>query len=167
MTVLPDKLNVSNIFKNHWSTFGNVNGNGKLHDWFSFYILPLILSVAYWMLLAIDGWQPIPLEGWSSVITVTSILIPLMLAMLASLIGIDKNDNDRFHRLVVELIYNSTYGILISVILLVVALIAVVLGEDKICQTSPIFVLLTSHLFLTLVMIIKRFYRVAIRVKCE
>ncbi len=165
MKVIPEKLNVSKILTNHWSTFGDVNGKGKVSDWISFYAMPLLLTITYGVKLFFNEWPAIPSAGWNAVITVTSILIPLMLAMLASLIRITEQDNKRFCRLVKELIYNSSYGILVSVLLLSVSLVAVVLCKNYLRQISLLFVFLTSHLFLTLVMIIKRFYVVALRSK--
>ena len=165
MKVIPEKLNVSTILTNHWSTFGDVNGKGKVSDWISFYVMPLLLTITYGVKLFSNEWPQIPDAGWSAVITVTSILIPLMLAMLASLIGIAEQDNERFCRLVKELIYNSSYGILVSVMLLSVSLVAVVLGTNYSRQISLLFAFFTSHLFLTLVMIIKRFYKVAVRIE--
>ena len=165
MKVIPEKLNVSKILTNHWLTFGDVNGKGKFSDWISFYAMPLLLTITYGVKLFFNEWPAIPSAGWNAVITVTSILIPLMLAMLASLIRITEQDNKRFCRLVKELIYNSSYGILVSVLLLSVSLVAVVLGKNYLRHMSLLFVFFTSHLFLTLVMIIKRFYKVAVRIE--
>ena len=165
MKVIPEKLNVSTILTNHWSTFGDVNGKGKVSDWISFYVMPLLFTIIYGVKLFSNEWPQIPGAGWNAVITVTSILIPLMLAMLASLIGIAEQDNERFYRLVKELIYNSSYGILVSVVLLIVSLVAVVLGKHYSRQASLLFAFFTSHLFLTLLMIMKRFYKVAVRIE--
>lgn len=163
MNVFSDKLNVGKIMKDHWATFGDVEGNGKFYDWFSFYLLPLMGTIFYSIMLFLHKRIDIPADGWCSVITVTSILIPLMLAMIASLVGIIKKDNERFYRLVKELISNSSYGILVAVFLLGVALVAIVIGEGRAYWLSSLFVFLTSHLLLTLLMIVKRFYTVALR----
>lgn len=158
MKLVSSKINVLKIFNNHLSTFGDVDKRNRFCDYLTFYIFPILLASVYGLLRHKFGFGGIPERGWNATITINSILIPLTLSMLAVVMGMKAESNKRASKLIKELVYNISYEVLVSIVYLVLALSAVVIGAERSRCLSELYIFFSAHLFLTLSMIVKRFY---------
>lgn len=167
MKLLSSKINVLKIFYNHLSTFGDVQKGNKFCDYLTFYILPIVLASVYGLIRHKFGFSGIPERGWNATITINSILIPLTLSMLAVVMGMKAKSNKRASKLIKELVYNISYEVLVSIVYLILALGAIILDAQHSACLSELYVFFAIHLFLTLSMIVKRFYIISDYILCE
>ena len=167
MKIFSSKLNLTRIVIEHWDTFGNIDGRGKFHDWFTFYLVPMIGALAYGV-GAKKGWigDCVPEACWNAALTVCAIFIPLAMTMLINLHSLRREmakDTDRAQMLVRQLSCNSAYEALVAIVILVYIVVVLILDLKCHWLCSVGYVGLFGHLILTLFMIVKRFYILLIR----
>ena len=156
------KINVIKIISGHVCTFGYRSSvKVFIGDILLFFAVPIFGGGVYGWFQYIDCISGIPTGCWDTAITIASIFTPLTLTLLTSLYAMkDKlESNDRAMTLFHEVIYNICYAIVVSIIMLIVAVVVKALKVESTVCGSSIFIALFSHLILSLLMIIKRFFK--------
>ena len=155
-----DKINVIQVIFGHVRTFGYASRLRPLiKDVLLFIVGPILLGVGYGYAQKYSNMKGISPECWNIAVTITSIFTPLTLSLLTSLYSMKEklSPNPRAIRLLREIVYNICYAIIVSLGVLAIAVVVKALSiESSVCG-SGLFVMLFSHLMLTLLMIIKRF----------
>lgn len=149
------KINPCRIIQDHWGTFGNRDGDGKCNDFVVFYLCPLVAALALaWFCSGIK----IGDSCRTNAITVHSIFIPLAFTLMASLYGLQERMRmKKIHRLLEHLYYNSAYCILVSVFCLAGLFVVEVTSQGDTRWFAAVFVGVSLHILLTVLMVIKRF----------
>ena len=159
MNFISSKINIVRIITSHISTLKNLNKLNKADAW-TFYIIPCAVS----MLLCIKIEITTGLENLLGVIL--SIFIGLFLNLLMLLISYvppTDIDDERKQILVAtkkESFYNVSYIILICIIELLLLLIFTYVKELEYITNIFSFMIyfLSIHIFLSLLMILKRIF---------
>lgn len=166
MKIIPPKINTVRMLSDHLATFGDVDGRHKFRDYFTFYIMPTLVAVAYFI-VAKAGWiKCIHSDCWGAALTVCSIFIPLSMTMLISLRSLRKelaNDTDRARKLARQLSFNSGYETAVATVFLLYILLVYAVDMKCNLYCSAVYVFVFCHLILTLMMIVKRFYLLFVR----
>ena len=161
------KVNVFHIVMSHVATL-KVDGEKRFHrpDVLLFFIIPLLLAVVVW---ALDG--TLDKDAFSVSISVFSIFSALLLNVQIALFSISQrqwkpNDDELSEQikkgkielrreLLGELNTNISYLIVVSCFSVTLFLFFFVVKQTD-CFETPIAVVVYSHFFLTLLMVIKR-----------
>ncbi|HLO43782.1 MAG TPA: hypothetical protein VK175_05565 [Leadbetterella sp.] len=153
-----DKINISKIVKNHFSTLINANsGKPDWDDLLTFYGLPIIATST----LTIIGIK-LNSEATNIIITTLSIFVGLMFNIIVLLFDIVKRDASRAIKNLIlkQLLENISFAIILSILAILMTLITYsnnfIIKSISTCIT---YYLLTLFL-ITLLMILKRMYNV-------
>lgn len=151
------KINVFGVFKGHYGTLGYGRRKWvKFTDFILFYILPFGIGLCYSIAQECDILMGIPAECWTAALTITSIFTPLTLSLLTGLFSLrdDLSRNPRAIILLREVTYNICYVIVVALILLCTVVTIRLVRAELSSTASGIFLVLLSHLMLTLLMVI-------------
>jgi hypothetical protein len=158
--ILIQKVNVWEIVRGHWKTLEDDRDQGRFGDVFVFYLLPLILVIAF-------AYRGIFLSiGAMGVLTnALAIMAGLLFNLLVVLQGLSASTrvrNDRVRDFTRNVYDNIAYAIVVSI----VALIPLALAANVESPTRLVFrvscwiaMWLVLHFGLTLVMVLKRMYK--------
>lgn len=161
MNAVPAKIDVTKIIADHYRTFGARDGGGRWKDILLFYLIPTLIVATYvllWWRKCVEGLQD---KCWMSSLTVTAIFIPLALTMLVNLHGLaksaegQKENNVRLRR---KLSANISYMVLVAIVFIVCKITVDIFQWSGTVYAACLYVFLFSHLCLTLMMVVKRFY---------
>ncbi|MGU3577082.1 hypothetical protein ACLBWZ_16325 [Brucellaceae bacterium C25G] len=160
------KINVLSIVNSHLRSLQNPNGKLSIGDVFTFYGIPLLLGA----LIVLFQWE-VPEKTIELSISVFSIFAALLLSVQVALYGVSlrplekPSDTKKLKRfealksqrrtLMRELNDNISYLILLSVITVTLTLIIFFFDCPRVWG-GGLAVVLYSHFFLTLLMVIKR-----------
>lgn len=159
MNFISSKINVFRIVKSHISTLKNLNKLNKADAW-TFYIIPCIISILLSLRIEVTD----SLESLLGVIL--SIFIGLFLNLLMLLISyappkdIEEEKKKTLIATKKESFYNVSYIILVCIAELFLLLIFTYVKEMKYISNILSFFIffLSIHIFLSLMMILKRIF---------
>lgn len=151
------KVNIKEILKSHFSTLQNDNSKkSEFDDYFTFLILPLIISTVllYFKISLRDS-------AVNIIITTLSILVGLLFNVIVLIFDIIKRDASQKIKNTVlkQLLANISFTILLSIVTILFTLTTYLDVEIiKNITTWIVYFLLTNFL-LTVLMILKRMYK--------
>jgi len=153
-----EKVNITQIYKDHFDTLRNDNSKKiSFDDYFTFLFLPITISI----ILTI---QNITFSADVTNITITSlaILVGLLINVIVLIFGlIKRNQNDKLKaRILTQLVSNISFAILIS--LQSILLILLTFINNRIIEQVVYWLLYInlSYFFITIFMILKRLHKV-------
>lgn len=151
-----NKINVSKIITSHLGTLINDNSNkAGLDDWFTFLILPLVVSgtLSYFCVTFSE-------QAINIIITTLSIIVGLLFNVIVIIFDIIKRDksNGKRNKLVEQLLANISYTILISILSILVTFVTFIKNDCIEFLANSILFFLLTHFLVTVVMILKRLY---------
>lgn len=151
------KINITGIFKDHFKTLRNANSNRiKYGDIFLFVLIPLLVSglLSYFDIHFTK-------DAINIVIAILAILVGLFFNVIVIIFDIVKRDsnNKLKNKLLKELHTNITYVITLSIIIILFSVLFYIDLHLLKSITSFIIFLLLSNFFLTVLMILKRVYK--------
>jgi energy-coupling factor transporter transmembrane protein EcfT len=150
------KINIWQIVRSHLKTLRNHN-TGKLgiDDYITFFILPFLgSSLLLFFSIKLNE------SAISIIITTLSILVGLLFNVIVIIFDIIKRDNTKKvkNEILHQLLTNISYGILISILIIVLTLITY-FSNCYVNLISTWFVyFLLGNFFMTILMILKRMY---------
>ncbi len=165
-----NKINILGIMGDHYKTFVDFNTEKtKISDYFIFFGIPIIIAlIAYYFCITISS------NSAAVITTAVTILAGLLFNLLVLVHTINsrnyiyttRKDTDKFF---MEIYANISYSILISLFCLIPLVYLSFTDssdiknysnyyKDILKYTSVIVILLSVHLFLTLLMVLKRMH---------
>lgn len=150
------KINISQIIKNHFATLQNDNSNkAEFDDYLTFLIFPLIIasSLIYFNIALND-------TAINVIITTLAILVGLLFNVIVLIFDIIKRDATHKLKNVVlkQLLANISFTILLSIVCILFTLATYIENDvTRKIATWVVFFLL-SLFFITVLMILKRMY---------
>lgn len=161
MNFISSKINIVRILKKHISTLQHLGRTNKADIW-TFYIIPCVISLVLTIKVEISD-SFIELLG-----VILSIFIGLFLNLLMLLISYappENIENSRRELLVTakkETFYNVSYIILLCILELLCLLVFIYIKELVYISNILSFIIyaLTIHIFLILLMILKRIFSI-------
>lgn len=162
------KISPWRIIVAHIKTFGDVDREKRISDVLFFYVQPLLFGGGYWALARFCKLKSIPDHIWDGCLTVAAIFIPLIFTLIATLLGTAKDfkEGTNEKRLLQEVVDSSAYVIFTSLLLVVLIFLAdwyyPVNAPRKV--GNALFVYFVCHIFLTTLMILRRFHCLAEKV---
>lgn len=157
------KVNPIEIIRNHWSTFVDADEHPLRSDWLLFYLFPVLGGGIVWYLRPHFLFSE---ATYGLIVNILAIFIPLAFTALTQLyVVVEKyRRNVLILKLIRHLFYNLAYSIFCALCLLVLFLLADFLNFKSSHLFSSIVLAIGIHLFLTILMILKRFNIIMLRV---
>ena len=157
MLGIASKINPVGLLCGHFKTFGDAERRGRWKDVILFYALPVCFGLLAW-----NSERHFNSEQCASAaINVLSIFIPLAFSVLAELFAIiDRNsmpENSVLKQLAVDLFWNLSYGVFVSIIALCFLVAVDFIGIEKGKWFNGLFVATSFHFLFTALMVLKRF----------
>lgn len=157
------KINPVKILHNHWSTFVDSHEYALWGDWLLFYGFPIIGGGITWYFRPNFSFS----EGtYGLIVSVLAIFIPLAFTVLTQLYLLVEKYKMNFSvlKLIKHLFYNLAYSIFCVLFLLVLFLLADFFSFKSSHLFASIIFAFGIHLFLTALMILKRFNVIMLRI---
>ena len=152
-----NKINISEIIKNHIATLKNDNTKkADIDDYFTFLLIPILLTflLLYLKIVLSD-------EALNIVITTLSIFVGLLFNVIVLIFDIIKRDSTKKIKNVVlkELLANISFTILISIVAIVFTVLTFIKNDiAKMIFTGAVYFLLSIFVF-TVLMVLKRMHK--------
>jgi len=156
--IFSSKINIFSEVRNHFDTLIKFNSNEfSYKDLFTFFIFPLILSL--FSIFILHG--KLNESSINSISISLSIFIPILFSFLISILSLNKEDlnSNRHYETLKQLKSNISFGILISLILLLIIwfkYLNIQIFSLNLGIFSFITVFLLIILFLNFIMVLKR-----------
>lgn len=153
-----EKIDLREVLVGHYKTFGNERGDEKWIDYLLFWGLPVLLSFAYFVGMRWFDVKCLPESYWNMSTLVSSIFIPMILTLLTCLYSSREKYTGNAKIVLRQLCENSSYCVLLSMSVMIVALIVGIFDANRNPYANMVFVCISTHFLLTIMMVMKRFY---------
>lgn len=153
--VFSTKIDVSIIILNHFNTLKSYKDSKYYKDFLTFFIYPLFISI--FLVFVLNG--RLNHQAIDTISIALSIFIPIMFSLLISIFSLNKNniDSNRSYNIIIQFKDNVSFIILVSISLLVlISLYYINIFKFKVGLFSFLVIYLLLVIFLSLLMILKR-----------
>lgn len=151
------KINVSSIFRDHVKTLVNNNTNRPgFEDWFLFLIIPILIAITL-----VVTFHTIDKDVANTIITILSIFVGLLINVIVLLFDIVRRDEEQKsikNEVLRETLTNISYTILVGIIGILITLLTFMNYKYVRVIFSACSYFVLAHIFMTLLMIMKRIY---------
>ena len=176
---MSSKINIFSIIKGHASTLSDSSQKLSIGDIFTFYLVPFTAALIMWIAkINLDKDVCSLLVNFGSIFT--ALLLSVLVLVYDQEVKLQKPEDNasataklRYKRkktLLSSLYHNISYSIIIALLLVLISFIHSLIGINKtaidaskdfsigINFTTPLLVFITTNLFLTIIMIVKRLH---------
>jgi len=156
MKIRLNKINCFSIIENHLRTLVTYStGKPSVDDWFTFFILPIILSGVMFYINGTTSSNTVNL-----IITALSIFVGLLINVLVLIFSLIQQETTKEIkiRILKETISNISYTIIISIITIIICLLTFINNHFLLVIATLLIYFFVVNFFITLMMIVKRMY---------